>query len=108
MDDNTGKKEQCEACMCRYKATPRTEDETAALKKRINRIIGQLGGIGNMIDDNRYCGDILIQISAVEKALQSLGCMIMKNHLETCVTEQIKNGNEEIMDEVMELFKRLS
>ena len=108
MGDKTEKTGQCEACMCRYKAKPRTEEETASLKKRINRIIGQLGGIANMIDDNRYCGDILIQISAVEKALQSLGCIIMKNHLETCVTEQIKNGNEKIMDEVMELFKRLS
>ncbi len=94
--------------MCRYKNTPRTDEETIALKKRINRIIGQLGGIGNMIEDNRYCGDILIQISAVEKALQSLGFVIMKSHLETCVTEQIKDGNDKIIDEVMELFKKLS
>ena len=108
MDKKIDSKENCEVCMCRYKTKPRTAEEMTALKNRINRIIGQLGGIGNMIDDNRYCGDILIQISAVEKALQSLGCIIMKNHLETCVTEQIKSGNEEIMDEVMELFKRLS
>lgn len=61
-----------------------------------------------MIDDNRYCGDILIQISAVESALKSLGYIIMQNHLETCVTEQIKSGNDEIIGEVMELFKRIS
>lgn len=93
---------------CRYKNTPRTEEERKLLQNRLNRIIGQLGGIKNMIDDNRYCGDILIQISAVESALKSLGYIIMQNHLETCVTEQIKSGNDEIIGEVMELFKRLS
>lgn len=93
---------------CRYKNTPRTEEEQKLLQNRLNRIIGQLGGIKNMIDDNRYCGDILIQISAVESALKSLGYIIMQNHLETCVTEQIKSGNDEIIGEVMELFKRLS
>lgn len=93
---------------CRYKNTPRTEEERKLLQNRLNRIIGQLGGIKNMIDDNRYCGDILIQISAVESALKSLGYIIMQNHLETCVTEQIKSGNDEIIGEVMELFKRIS
>lgn len=93
---------------CRYKNTLRTEEERKLLQNRLNRIIGQLGGIKNMIDDNRYCGDILIQISAVESALKSLGYIIMQNHLETCVTEQIKSGNDEIIGEVMELFKRLS
>ncbi|MGN0470534.1 MAG: metal-sensing transcriptional repressor [Acutalibacteraceae bacterium] len=93
---------------CHYKNTPRTEEEQKLLQNRINRIIGQLGGIKNMIDDNRYCGDILIQISAVESALKSLGYIIMQNHLETCVAEQIKNGNDEIIKEVMELFKRFS
>lgn len=94
-------------CQCRYKSAPRTEEEKKALRSRLNRIIGQLGGIGNMIDDDRYCGDILIQISAAEKALHSLGRIIMKNHLDTCVTEQVKKGNTAIMDEVMELFDKL-
>lgn len=100
--------EEKECCPCRYKSVPRPEQEKTALKARLNRIIGQLGGIGNMIDDNRYCGDILIQIAAAEKALHSLGCSVMKNHLDTCVIEQIRSGNDGIMDEVMELFKRLS
>ncbi len=92
----------------RKKSVPRTEEEQKQLQSRINRIIGQLNGIKNMIDDNRYCGDILIQISAAESALKSLGYVIMQNHLETCVMEQIKDGNREIMNEVMELFKRIS
>lgn len=92
---------------CRKKSIPRTDEEQKALQNRVNRIIGQMNGVKNMIDDNRYCGDILIQISAIESALKSLGYVIMQNHLETCVTEQVKEGNNEIMQEVMELFKRL-
>lgn len=93
---------------CLYRRTERSEDEKAALIKRINRISGQLGGIKSMIETNRYCGDILIQISAAESALHALGSEIMKTHLKTCVTEQIREGNDDIMDEVMDLFKKLS
>lgn len=77
------------------------------LNDRLNRIIGQLGGIKNMINENRYCGDVLIQLSAAESALQNLGYMILKNHLETCVVESIKEGNSEILAEVIELMKKL-
>ncbi len=77
------------------------------LNDRLNRIIGQLGGIKNMINENRYCGDVLIQLSAAENALQNLGYMILKNHLETCVVESIKEGNSEILAEVIELMKKL-
>jgi DNA-binding FrmR family transcriptional regulator len=94
-------------CQCRYKSVPRSEEEKKNLRTRLNRISGQLSGIGNMIDNDRYCGDILIQLSAAENALHSLGRIIMKNHLETCVTDQIKNGNTQIIDEVMELFDKL-
>ena len=93
---------------CRFKKSDRTDEEKTALIKRINRISGQIGGIKTMIDENRYCGDILIQISAAESALHSLGTELMKSHLKTCVTDQVREGNDEIMDEVMELFKRLS
>ena len=77
------------------------------LENRINRIIGQLGGIKKMIDDNRYCGDIIIQLSAAEKALENLGYIILKDHIDTCVSEKIKNGDEYIVDETIELIKKL-
>lgn len=70
-------------------------------------MIGQLGGIKKMVDDNRYCGDILIQIAAVESALQNLGYIILQNHMETCVKDEIINGNENIIDETFELIKKL-
>lgn len=60
-----------------------------------------------MISDNRYCGDILIQISAVEKALQSFGYIILEEHLKTCVVENVLSGNAEIMDETIDLVKKL-
>ncbi len=94
------------AC-CRHKNTPRDAAEQKKLTSRINRMIGQLNGIRNMIDDNRYCGDILIQIGAVESALQGLGYQILQEHMETCVVEQVKQGNTAIMTEAVELMKKI-
>ena len=94
------------AC-CHHKNTPRDAREQKQLQNRINRIIGQLNGIGNMIEENRYCGDILIQIGAVESALQSLGYIILQEHMQTCVVEEIEKGNKEIMLEAVELIRKL-
>ena len=74
---------RCGECE-RTKHTPRSEEELKQLKNRLNRMIGQLNGIGRMLDENRYCGDILTQIAAVESALQSMGYIILKEHMETC------------------------
>lgn len=92
---------------CKYKHQPRDEKELVNLKKRIHRIIGQLNGIEKMLDDNRYCGDVLVQISAVESALQSVGYIVLKDHLETCVRDKAKADDLEVMTEVMELIKKL-
>lgn len=97
----------CCHCADRHKNTPRDEKQLKSLNDRLNRIIGQLGGIKGMISDNRYCGDILIQISAVEKALQSFGYLILEEHLKTCVVENVLSGNVEIMDETIDLVKKL-
>ena len=95
----------CPACHQRH--TPRSEEELRQLKNRLNRMVGQLNGIGRMLDENRYCGDILIQISAVEKALQGFGYTVLKSHMENCVVEEVRNGNPDIMDETLELMKKL-
>lgn len=92
---------------CRYRQTPRGEVSVRKLHYRLNRIIGQLNGIKSMLDENRYCGDVLIQVSAAESALRTLGYMILRDHLESCVTEEIKKGNTEIIDETMNLIKGL-
>lgn len=92
---------------CHRKATPREEKELKQLKNRLSRIIGQLNGIGKMLDENRYCGEILTQLGAAESALQSLGYEILKEHMNTCMVEEIGKGNLEIINEAVDLMKKL-
>jgi DNA-binding FrmR family transcriptional regulator len=96
----------CSQCG-RTKHTPRSEEQKKQLDNRLNRIIGQLNGIRKMLDENRYCGDILTQIAAAESALQSMGYLILKEHMETCVAEGVRAGDNEIMAEAFELMKKL-
>ena len=96
------------ACPCRHKETPRDEELQADLQKRLNRVIGQLGGVKAMLDDNRYCGDVLVQLAAGESAVRSISSKLLQNHLETCVVEQIQRGNVEVVDEVMQLMRKFS
>ena len=84
----------------------RTEEEKAKLNTRINKIIGQMSGIKNMIDSDRYCDDILIQLAAIDKSIKSLANVILNNHMHTCLVKDINNGNYEVIDEIVELFKR--
>ena len=97
---------KCAECH-RQKHTPRSEEGLRQLKKRLSRMSGQLNGIGRMLDENRYCGDILIQIAAVEKALQSFGYIILQEHLETCMVEEILSGRTEVVGEAVELIRKL-
>ena len=108
-----GVTEMCDNCIhgdqapvhTRHK--PRDPEELRQMKNRLNRMVGQLNGIGRMLEENRYCGDILIQISAVEKALQSFGYSVLESHMQSCVVDEVKQGNPEIMRETLELMKRL-
>lgn len=92
---------------CRKKDSPRSEEMRRLLQNRISRMTGQLGGISAMIDDNRYCGDILIQLSAVMSALRSFGYIVLQDHMETCVADKIRENDESIIDETVELIKKL-
>ena len=103
MSDN----KECCCEHCRHKHTPRDEQEVKQLKNRLSRVSGQINGIMKMLDDNRYCGDILIQVAAVESAMQSFGYLILQEHMKTCMTEEIQNGNTAVIDEALELVKKL-
>lgn len=105
MNKNTDTTDVC--AHCRQKHTPRGAGEQKRLRSRINRIIGQLQGIQGMIDDNRYCGDVLMQIGAVESALRSLGYVILEEHMMTCVAEGVQRGDTQILSEAVELMKQL-
>lgn len=99
--------EKKEECCCHTKATPREDRELKQLKNRLNRMIGQLNGIGKMLDENRYCGEVLTQLAAVESALQSFGYQLLQEHMETCMVEEIGRGNLEVIEEAVELIKKL-
>lgn len=77
---------------------PRVKEET---QKRLSRIAGQIGGIQRMVEEEKYCIDILIQIAAVRAALDRAGLVILKGHMETCVTKAIKESRgQELIDEL--------
>lgn len=95
-------------CECRHKATERSAEFQADLQKRLNRAIGQLNGVKSMIEDNRYCGDVLTQLAAAESAVHTVSELLLRDHLETCVTERVREGDTEVIDEAMQLIKRFA
>ncbi len=103
--------QQQPACCCesaRFKNTKRSSDLQDDLQKRLNRAIGQLNGVKRMIDENRYCGDILTQLAAAESAVHRTSEIILKNHLETCVVEKVQTGDTEVIEEVMDLIRKFN
>ncbi len=93
-------------CACKQKATPRNEEQIKKIENRISRISGQLNGVKKMINENAYCNDILMQICAISNALKGLSGEILKEHLHSCVTQSVLNGDQRVLDEVVELFKK--
>ncbi len=95
-----------DCCECRHKNTERSVELQRDIQKRLNRAIGQLNGVKSMIEDNRYCGDVLTQLAAVESAVHRAAEIILQNHMETCVVEQIRAGNMEVVDEAVGLIRK--
>ena len=94
-------------CVQSKKTTHRSEEEKKKLTRRLNIIEGQIRGINQMIADDRYCNDVLIQIAAVINAMKGLGNNILESHLKSCVSYEIQMGNLDILDEVITLIKKL-
>ena len=93
---------------CCNKKTHREDEEKKSINNRINRIEGQLEGIKKMIEQDKYCADILVQLSAIENSVKSLSNHILEKHLYSCVTTDLQNGNLEIIDELIYLFKKFN
>ena len=90
-----------------HPAVPRGEAENAALGKRLNRIEGQIRGIARMIEDDRYCVDILTQVAAVQSALDALARKLLEHHLHGCVTHAIASGNgAHAIDEALAVIRK--
>ena len=97
-------KETC--CECRHKH--RDPKEEKDLINRLNRIEGQIRGIKAMVQDERYCTDILVQVSAVQSALNSFSSKLLSNHIKSCVVQDIQDGKgEEAINELCETIKKM-
>lgn len=94
----------CEGC---GKTKVRSPEEHKRLINRLNRISGQISGIKGMVEKNAYCTDILVQVAAVNAALNSFNKELLAEHIRSCVTENIRNGNNEVIDELVQTLQKL-
>lgn len=85
----------------------REQSEYKDLINRLSRIEGQVRGVKKMVEEERYCVDILTQVSAIQSALNGFNRILMTNHIKTCVTNDIKNGNEEAVDELCVTLQKM-
>ena len=85
----------------------RTQTEYKDLIHRLNRIEGQVRGIKGMVERDAYCTDILVQVAAVNAALNSFNKVLLANHIKTCVTRDIREGKEETVDELVTTLQKL-
>ena len=93
-------------CCC-HKTKERSETEYKDLIHRLNRMEGQIRGIRKMVENDAYCTDILVQVSAVTAALNSFNKVLLANHIRTCVAEDIREGKDETIDELVTILQKL-
>lgn len=94
-------------CCCSGKKKDRSEKEYKDLVNRLSRIEGQIRGIKRMLDEDCYCPDIMIQVSAANAALNSFNKVLLANHIRTCVADDIRNGNDDVIDELVTTLGKL-
>lgn len=92
---------------CSGKHKDRDEKERKDLMNRLKRIEGQVRGVEGMLESNVYCTDILVQVSAITSALNSFNKVLLANHMKTCVADNIREGNDEIIDELVVTLQKL-
>ena len=95
----------CPHCSERKKL--RSEEEQKALLTRLRKAEGQIRGIQKMVENNAYCPDILIQVSAVTSALNSFNKALLACHIKSCVAEDIRSGDEQAIDELVSVLQKL-
>ncbi|MEZ3434652.1 MAG: metal-sensing transcriptional repressor [Lachnospiraceae bacterium] len=92
---------------CCHRTKERSEKEYRDLINRLSRVEGQIRGIKRMVEENAYCPDILIQVSAANAALNSFNKALLAEHIRTCVADDIRNGREDTTDELVAVLKKL-
>ena len=98
-------KKVCSCCCTKH--TDRSEAERRKLVNRLKRIEGQIRGIKKMVESDTYCTDILVQVSAVNAALNSFNKVLLANHIRTCVADDIRDGKEETIVELVTVLQKL-
>ena len=96
-------KEQC----CCGRTKERTEEEYKRLIHRLNRIEGQIRGIRGMVEKSAYCTDILVQVAAANAALNAFSKELLASHIKTCVAQDIRDGKDETIDELVDTLQKL-
>lgn len=97
--------QNCECCG--KKTKQRSEQEYKSLINRLNRIEGQVRGVKKMVESSAYCPDILIQVSAINAALNAFNRELLSSHIRTCVADDIRNNHDETIDELVLTLQKL-
>lgn len=92
---------------CSQKKKQRSQKEYKDLMNRLKRIEGQVRGIQGMLEKDAYCPDILVQVSAIHAALNSFNKVLLANHIKSCVADNIREGNDEVIDELVTTLQKL-
>ena len=95
------------ACCAGHKTKRRTEEEHKKLVNRLSRIEGQIRGIRGMVDKNAYCTDILVQVAAVNAALNAFNKELLAEHIRTCVARDIRDGRDETIEELCQTLQKV-
>lgn len=98
---------ECEQCIITGQHKERSEKEKKDLLNRLSRIEGQVRGVKKMVENQIYCVDILTQVAAINAALNSFNKTLMEEHIKTCVTKDIMDGNTEKVEELVKVLQKL-
>ena len=96
-----------DCCCCHQKTKHRSPEEQRCLINRLSRIEGQVRGLRDMLQKDAYCADVLVQVSAVNAALNSFSKELLATHIRTCVADGIRRGDDEVIDELVTTLQKL-
>lgn len=107
INGNNNTEVKCCCCGGNVKKTERAEKDKKKLVNRLSRIEGQIRGIKKMIENDAYCNDVLIQSAAVGTAINAFNRELLSNHIHSCVVRDIREGKDEVVDELMVTLQKL-
>ena len=94
-------------CCCCGRKKERTDKEYKDLLNRLSRVEGQIRGIKSMVEEDCYCPDIMVQVAAANAALKSFNKVLLANHIRTCVADDIRNGQDDTIEELIETLGKV-